>query len=113
MNLDAAAQVIVERLKAAGIRATLDERDINPPCVYVRPPGLTFRFGKGWDAQWAVVCVVPDNGAAYALAALGSLVADVSMELGTVAARPVSLQVPGGAAPFPGYEMTFTERINP
>lgn len=111
MRLDEAAQVIVDRLKSQGIRATTDERDINPPCVYVRPPGLAFRFGKGWDAQWAVVAVVPDNG--HALAALGPLVDEVQSALGIVTARPVSLQVPGGAAPFPGYEMLFTERIKP
>jgi hypothetical protein len=113
MNLDHAAAVIVNTLQAAGLRATVDERDINPPCVYVRPPLLHFRFGKGWNAEWVLTAVVADNGGTYALAALGGLVAAVQDAMGwlAVTARPVSLTVPGGAAPFPAYEMTFTQRI--
>ena len=41
MNVADAVQGIVDRLLAVGIRATLDERDLNPPCVYVAPPAGT------------------------------------------------------------------------
>ncbi|MET0996217.1 MAG: hypothetical protein ABWY20_20015 [Mycobacterium sp.] len=115
MKLDQAAGVIVDRLRAAGIRATLDERDINPPAVWIKPPTLTFRFGKGWTATWTVQAVVPDTGRNVALAALGTLVEAVQAALGGAAqtALPIALLIPGGAAPLPGYELTFNERIAP
>lgn len=114
IDLASAANVIVEKIRAGGIRATVDERDINPPAVWVGPPTMHFRFGKGWTADWTITAVVADTGRAYSLAALGTLVAQVQDSMGwlAVTARPVALQIPGGAAPLPAYEMTFSERIS-
>lgn len=114
-DLDAAAAAIVAQLAAAGIRATVDERDLNPPCVWVGPPTLSWRFGKGtWDAGWVLTAVVPDTGRGYSNNALAALVVRVQDAMGWLAqnARPVALIVPGtGGTPMPGYEMTFTQRI--
>jgi hypothetical protein len=116
MDLDAAAAAIVAALQTAGIRATVDERELNTPAVFVAPPALTYRFGKGyWDAAWTLSAVVTDNGRRASLAALGDLVAAVQDALGgrVTNGRPIDLIVPGGAAPLPAYELTFTERISP
>jgi hypothetical protein len=114
MDASGAAADIVARLKSAGIRATIDERDINPPAVWVKPPVLTFRFGKGWAAGWTLQAVVPDTGRNNSLAALSTLIVAVQNAMGwaMVTATPIALLIPGGAAPLPGYEMTFNERIN-
>ena len=114
VDASAAAAAIVARLKAAGLRATVDERDINPPAVWVKPPTLVFRFGKGWSAAWTLQAVVPDTGRNNALAALGALIEKVqtAMDWAVVTATPIALIIPGGAAPLPGYEMTFNERID-
>lgn len=114
MDAAAAAAAIVDRLKSAGIRATVDERDINPPAVWVKPPTLNFRYGKGWAAVWTLQAVVPDTGRNNSLAALGALIVKVqtAMDWAVVTALPIALIIPGGAAPLPGYEMTFNERIN-
>lgn len=116
MNLDAAAALIVAQLTGGGIRATIDERDINPPAVWVKPPILSFRFGKGWSGDWTLTAVVPDTGRDVALGALGRLVTSVqeTMNWAVVTARPISLIIPGtGGAPLPAYELTFNERIAP
>jgi len=114
-DVDAAAAAIVARLVAAGVRASIDERDLNPPAVWVAPPTMSWRFGKGtWDAEWLLTAVVPDGGRATSTAALAALVVQVqqAMGWGGVTARPVSLLVPGaGGVPLPGYEMSFTQRI--
>lgn len=114
MDLDAAAAAIVDRLRAGGVRATTDERDLNPPAVFVGPPVMSYRFGKGsWDAAWQLAAVVPNTGRASALRDLGDLVAAVQEALGmaVATARPMDLSVPDQAAPLPGYQMEFTQRI--
>jgi hypothetical protein len=114
-DLDAAAAAIVAQLAAGGVRATVDERDLNPPCVWVGPPTLAWRFGRAtWDAGWTLTAVVADTGRGYSNNALAALVVQTQDALGWAAtqARPVSLIVPGtGGTPMPGYEMTFTQRI--
>ena len=114
-DLDAAAAAIVARLTAGGVRATVDERDLNPPCVWVGPPTIAWRFGRDtWDAGWTLTAVVADTGRGYSNNTLAALVVQVQTAMGGqgVQARPVSLIVPGtGGTPMPGYEMTFTQRI--
>jgi hypothetical protein len=114
LDLAAAADAVVTRLTAAGIRATVDERNLNPPAVWIKPPAITYRYGKGWAAVWTLQAVVPDTGRNIAMAALGELVDAVTaaMSWAVVTAAPIALIIPGGAAPLPGYEMTFNERIN-
>ena len=36
---------ILQALAAAGLRVVEDPKDINPPCAYLAPPTLRFRFG--------------------------------------------------------------------
>lgn len=114
-DVAAASAAIVARLAAAGIRASIDERDLNPPCVWVAPPTMSWRFARGtWDAEWLLTAVVPDTGRNVSTPALAALVVQVQDAMGWagVTARPVALLVPGtGGTPLPGYEMSFTQRI--
>jgi hypothetical protein len=113
VDLDTAAAAVVDRLTAGGVRATLDGRNANPPCVLVRPPALTFRFGKGtWDAEWEAWAMVPATGQTGDLAALGRLVTAAQAALGgqVVTARPDEAQTADGAT-VPMYRLTWTARI--
>jgi hypothetical protein len=104
---------IVARLTAAGIRATLDGRDVNPPCVLVRPPTMTFRFGKGyWDADLTAWALVPDTGVGTASGALGELIDAVQNALGfaVVTARPDETTLSDGST-VPTYVLTWSQRI--
>lgn len=115
MNLDAAVAVIVDRLRAAGVRATADERDLNPPAVWVGPPLLAYRFGKdSWDAEYHLFAAVPNSGRDTSNRNLGALITAVQNALGGAVAtgRPMDLTVPDGAAPLPAYDLTFTARIS-
>lgn len=113
VDLASATQDIVDRLTRAGLRAALDERDLNPPAVIVQPPALTYRFGRGADASWTAHAVVPNTGRGPALRALGELVDRVVAALGglPVQGRPFDLLVPEFSAPLPAYELTWTARI--
>lgn len=113
MNLQEAAQGIVDALKAGGVRATLDPRDVNPPCVLVRPPDLAYRFRYGdWDATWKAWALTPDAGRGQVLKAFGPMLAAVQDALGGVvtAATPEDVTLPDGST-IPGYALSWTERI--
>lgn len=113
VDLAGATQAVVDRLKAGGVAATADGRDLNPPAVRVNPPQLAYRFGKGgWDATWTAVAAVPDTGHTDALRALGELLeaAQAALSYAGVSARPVDVNLEDGGT-VPGYELTWTQRI--
>jgi hypothetical protein len=114
MDLAAAVATVVDRLSAAGIRAVSDPRNVNPPCVYVPPPQVSWRFPKGYaDLVWAVVAVVPNSGRDPAIKNLGPLVGaavDALSATPVTVGRPKDIFGTDGAAPMPGYELTFTTR---
>lgn len=113
MDLYAATKAVVDELTAAGVRATLDGTDVHPPCVLVRPPSVSFRFGKGnWDAEFEAWVMVPSNGIAASLRAIGDLITEVQDALAdrTVTAVPDDAQlVDGGTVPM--YRLSWTQRV--
>lgn len=112
-DLAAAAAELVAILTAADIRASVEAADLNPPCVQLRPPSLTYRFGKGWEASWEAWLLVPDSGQAQALRSLGELLSAVQEALGYrgTTARPDSTLLPDGSN-VPTYVLSFTTRHN-
>jgi hypothetical protein len=112
MDIAAATQDIVDRLTADGIRAVIDARDANPPCVQVRPPVISWRFGKGADAEWTALLMVGDVGTAQALKQLSELVELVQQALGFAAVngRPDEAILPDGST-VPVYLLTWNQRI--
>lgn len=59
--------------EAAGIRATVDARNVNPPCVLFVPPTITLNLNCGGTAAFEAVCIVPGAGNADAWAAADDL----------------------------------------
>jgi hypothetical protein len=113
MDIAGAVAGVLDRLTVAGIRATLDERDINPPCVYVPPPAVTWRFrGGDFDAEFTAWCVTGAAGRNIDLPNLATLIEQVTAALRFTAVRgdPADLMVPHQAAPLPAYRLTWTER---
>ena len=114
LDLAGAIGGVLDRLRAGGVRAVADVRDVNPPCVYVPPPQIAWRFGKGYaDLLWTVAAVVPATGRDVALKILGPLLVDVCDALSATPVtdgRPIVLGGVDGAAPMPAYELTFTTR---
>jgi hypothetical protein len=114
MDLATEVAAVVDQLTAAGIRATADERDLNPPGVYVAPPTVAYRFRHGdVTADWTVWCAVPNSGRDVALRNLSQLVTATVDALAAVAvtAAPADLLVPELAAPLPAYTLRWSARI--
>jgi hypothetical protein len=114
IDLAGAVADVVDVLRAAGIRATGDRRNLNPPAVYVPPPVIAWRFGKGTaDLTWTIAAVVPNTGRVEALDNLSPLVDAVVAALPAITeGRPIDLTGIDQGGPLPCYELTMTTRTN-
>ncbi len=112
MRLDQHVGDMVALLTAAGVPATADGRNLNPPGVLVKPPALAYRFKGGWEATWTAYAAVGDLGHTDALGVMGELLEAVQAALGGAVktARPADLFTEDGAQ-LPAYELTWTDRI--
>lgn len=114
LDLLAVMQSMCAGVSAQGLPATVDERDLNPPALLLRPPELSWRFQQGrYDAAWTAVICVNDAGRTASLAALGPLLEQAAAGLGVpvLGGRPVDLLLPDQAGPLPAYEITFNTKI--
>lgn len=113
VDLVGAVQAIVAKLEAGGVRAVTDARDVNPPCVQVRAPVLSWRFGKNcWDAEFSAWAITGDAGTTENLRAQSALIDAVQAALDgvVVSARPDdALMVDGSLLPI--YVLTWSARI--
>lgn len=108
------ADDVVAQLENAGIPATLDPRNLNPPCALVAPPrfdviaqqpGLT-RF----DFPVQIIAPAPANlDSADALMELCD--AAIQCGLPVMDGRPTVVTV--GSQDFPAYELTVTITARP
>lgn len=100
----------VAQLEGAGVRATLDPRDINPPAVLIRPPTLHYRFGRGCvAADWQARLFLPDPGTEGALKLAYPLLEQISaaLEGAPTSATPADFTLADGAT-VPGYQLSWS-----
>lgn len=113
MAADLLAQLdaYLSALTAAGVRATSDARDVNPPAVLIRPPVMTFRFGRGCiQADWVARVVLPNSGTRQAMETGVPLIEQIQTALGgvIVTATPADFELPDGGGPTPGYQLAWS-----
>jgi hypothetical protein len=113
-GIAAVQDAVVALLTAAGIRAVIDTRDVNPPCVFVGPPALAFRFGRpgSFDAEVTAQAIVGDAGGRAVTAALDELLGQVGTALNWQITGAVPGQFPAadGSRTLPCYTLTVTSR---
>ena len=109
-DLLAAMQGYVAQLEGAGVRATIEPRDINPPAVLIRPPVLHYRFGRGCvGADWQARLYLPDPGTGASLK-IGLPLLDTITEAlqgAPTEASPADFMLPDGAT-VPGYQLSWS-----
>lgn len=98
-------------LEELGLRVAIDPRNMNPPCVVITPPEVTFAGLGSWGLDWTFQCVVPPPGTLDAWAALDNLVAAVLTVAPLATARPRTSYTTGDGTPLPTYEVEFTEFV--
>jgi hypothetical protein len=109
VSVSSAAGDVLATFAAAGIPATDDPRDFNPPGLLLGAPTVSFRYGKGCaDLEWFGYLAAGNAGAGATLAALSGLVDRLDgTGLAVLRAEPYDLALPGGGDPVPAYRLTF------
>lgn len=71
MNVYTRALDLVDTITAAGIRATLDQRNVNPPCVLVTMPTVAYDLHAGYlTTTWRLLAIAPGPPSADTFRAL-------------------------------------------
>lgn len=110
-SLAGVVDTVVAALVAAGLHATDDQRNLNPPGVYVTPPIITWDKLAGYTAALDLYAVVGATGRHEALAALGPLVDQVRAVWPARDGFPVDLQPLDGIDPMPAYRLPITVTV--
>lgn len=109
-ELEDALARTVQRLKVAGITATTDPRDINPPCAWVTVHDIiTPTLCGGYEVRAAVCLITGDSGSPTSLATLGTML-DTAAEVLTFdePVTPMVVQPPGVGVSLPALVIITT-----
>jgi hypothetical protein len=94
------------------LRVTDDSNVVNPPCVWVPMPALTFRFSKACiDVEWQAYLIAPNASTTSVSETLSGLLDAVVGLYPFTEATAQPLTLPGGGQPAPAYQLTWTSRI--
>lgn len=107
--LDVLNSYVVE-LTAVGIRATLDPRSVNPPCVLLIPPTMALDVAGGGTATFTAYALTRGPGNADAWKSLDQLTTQAIEVLPLESFEPGSYAVDDGT-PLPCFTLTWTEAL--
>lgn len=99
---------LVDSLTAAGLRATIDPRDVNAPAVWVSPRQIAHDILSGGTVTVDLWLIAPDNGIPAALAVLADMLDTVLSVVDPDAPTSLaeSLALPDTPAPLPAFRVT-------
>ncbi|MFW0790101.1 hypothetical protein [Gordonia sp. CPCC 205333] len=99
---------LVDLLRANGVHATTDGRDLNPPAAWVTLHDVTPFLGGTLAVRGDVCLIVGDFGSKVAIAQLGDLLDKVAAVVSfDEPARPMTVTLPG-QTPMPALAITTT-----
>lgn len=109
--MDSAADVLeqlVADLTTAGVRATADQRTLNPPGALVALSAVAFRRLAGLEVEAIVYLVAPNAGAIDALHVLDDLIGPAQAVTGADRFEAFPLPTLDGGDPLPALRATIT-----
>jgi hypothetical protein len=100
----------LDKLTVEGVRATLDPRSVNPPCILLIPPSLALDVSCGGTATFTAYALTKGPGNADAWQSLDELTAKAYAVLPLESFEPGSYAVDNGT-PLPAFVLTWTEAL--
>lgn len=111
MGAYARSEEYATALRAAGVEATTDPRNVTIPGVLFEPGELRGDLHAGWSADIQCLLLVPAPFNADAWAALDGLLAQVVEVLPVQTVSPTELQVDQQSGALPAFRLTFQEAV--
>jgi hypothetical protein len=102
---------IVTALQAAGIRATNDPRNVNPPCVIVGPPSVVLDSNCGGLATCTGYVIGPGAGNLDTWIAIDDLAERVGQVVDVATITPAAYQIDENP-PQPALQLTWTQSLD-
>jgi hypothetical protein len=99
---------LVDELTAAGIRATADQRYLNPPGALVTLSAVNLARLRGSDVDAIVYLVAPNMGAVDALRVLDPMIGPAASVTGAARFEAFPLPNLDGGDPLPALRATVT-----
>ena len=93
-------------LKGAGVRATMDPRSVNPPCVLLTPPDFDLDVNCGGTAEFRAVVLAPPPANLDSWRVLDDLAAKVADVIPIERIRPTQYGVDDTGA-LPALELSW------
>jgi hypothetical protein len=109
--VESAADVLeqlVADLTAAGVRATVDQRTLNPPGALVALSAVAFTRLAGFEVEAVVYLVAPNTGTIDALRILDDLIGPAAAVTGAARLEAFPLPDLAGGDPLPALRATVT-----
>jgi hypothetical protein len=104
---------LVAQFQSNSIRATMDPRSVNPPCVLLTPPSLEININRGASAEFTALALVPGPGNADAFAALDRLTQDVCRNILVNAERITPVEYsPDDSPGYPAYQIEWSASLD-
>lgn len=110
MALPQTAQDMVTACQNVNVRATMDPRKVNPPCVLITPPDLENVTACGVFAAWTVHLIAPGTPDLDAIAWLMDNVMPVFDAVGGYTAEFGNLTLSPDGDPMPAYTITVVQQ---
>jgi hypothetical protein len=110
MSLLTTATELTDAVKALGIRATMDPRRVNAPCVLLVPPDIEQATGCGALAAWTCHLIAPGPGDLDSTTWLLENLPAVFDAVGGFTAEYGSLSVLPDSDPMPAYTITVVQQ---
>jgi len=105
---------ILDALSGAGIRVLVDIKVINPPCAFLHPPELAFRFREGdFTARHKLLLIAAASDRTASYANMSDLLLQAQQALGdrAVVAVPAQVETSDLSTFLTAYELSWTENV--
>ena len=105
---------VLTALQGAGLRVFEDPKDVNPPCIYLAPPTLRFRFNRAdYEIDFTLLLCSSNTTKSIQYQELSDLLMRAQAALGfpMVTARPADIWTADNTAVLAAYEMTWTDAV--
>lgn len=106
-----AAEEAVEELRAAGVRATMDVRNLNLPCVLIIPPAIVLDVNCGGTAKFTAYAISRGPGNADAWKSIDELLDKVAAAVDVEEVRPTQYTIDETGA-LPAFEVVWTRVLS-